>query len=195
MTCKTHIAVANAVNLLLFNPTSTRELAILIGATTLGSVICDLDIVTSDSHKYVDYLVLGVSLVVFGLLILELYTSIGLLTYLKSKTTLFQFLVSFIAFLLTCFYGMHQPHRSFMHSVLGTIVLSTILYIPFKNVAFIFSLGMLSHIILDMLNKKGIAVFYPLKDRFCLKLCSSDKLANNVIFVVSTISIIYLLFI
>ena len=84
--------------------------------------------------------------------------------------------ISIFALIIVC--GMIAAHRSYMHSLLIGLVLSGCLYVICAPLAPAFAIGYLTHILLDLLNKTGMCLFWPLKKRFCLKLCASNKRAD-----------------
>lgn len=83
--------------------------------------------------------------------------------------------------------GIFCPHRGMTHSLfaLGVIAVGLALAgIPslyFKTAL----IGYGSHLLLDLLNKEGIQLFFPFKVRVSLKWCRSDGTLNNLIFLVS----------
>ena len=90
--------------------------------------------------------------------------------------------------------GSKTSHRSFTHSILGLFIYTAILSYSFKdNIVTPFFFSYLSHIILDLLNKKGISLYYPFKFRFSLKLCESSGKVNQLFFTIFSLSIIIVL--
>ena len=45
-----------------------------------------------------------------------------------------------------------------------------------------FAAGFLSHLVIDLLNRKRVHLFYPLGRGVCLNLCSSRGLVNRILF-------------
>lgn len=84
-----------------------------------------------------------------------------------------------------CAFGMHTSHRSCMHSLLMGILLAVCVYVMLPGCAKAFLAGFLSHVALDLLNRKGVRVFWPLQKGICLHLCSADGLANKALCVLS----------
>ena len=84
--------------------------------------------------------------------------------------------------IFVCYYGYRQPHRSFLHSFLGLFILSFLCYFAFGNIVIPFSIGLITHIILDLFNIKGLRLFYPLKNKYSLKLCVYNGKVNNILF-------------
>lgn len=72
-------------------------------------------------------------------------------------------------------------HRTFMHSLLAGAIFSGSLYIFCEPLAKPFMIGFLMHILLDLLNKKGEQLLWPLKWRPCFNLCASDGKVDHVL--------------
>ena len=56
--------------------------------------------------------------------------------------------------------------RGFLHSILGWFILSIAFYIVGGELGIYFSIGYLSHIILDMLDESPFEIAYPFKADF-----------------------------
>lgn len=196
MTKKTHVVCANALALAIMRPTSIKYVAIGMVAASIGSVISDLDITTTKSHKEMDKIIL---LVLIGILLCVLgdyYYNLGIYNLLLNNTNLLKIVFGCLFFLLTCFYGMHKPHRSFLHSILGLIILTGLCNVIFSACSPYFFIGMASHIFLDLFNKKSVQLFFPFTDRFSFKFCDSDGLVNNILcFGCSIVLLIQMIFI
>ena len=104
-------------------------------------------------------------------------------------------LIGMGAILGICIFGKNQPHRSFMHSILAVALLSGATYIILPEIVPYLSISMLSHILIDTLNKKRVHIFYPLPWGIAFNLCKAKGLVNDIIFKVASIltimSIIY----
>lgn len=68
-----------------------------------------------------------------------------------------------------------------MHSLLIGLVLGGCVYVICAPLAPAFSIGFVSHLILDLLNKTGMCLFWPVKKRIKLNLCASNKATNAVL--------------
>ena len=82
-------------------------------------------------------------------------------------------IVGLCILLVICAYGKEQPHRSLMHSLIVLAALGWCIKLLIPSAYMYFCIGLLSHLGLDVFNKKGIQLFYPYRKRFCLKLCSA----------------------
>ena len=179
MTSKTHISTGIALASAITLPGSLKSFAICITAATIGSIISDIDVTTSTSHKELTK-ILTISVIAIILCTLaETFFQIGIMNFILGQTNLSRMLIGFFAFLLICAFGMNQPHRTFMHSFLCLIVLSAIVCFMLPGATLPFAIGMFSHIFLDLFNKKKIQLFYPHKWRFAFRKCPANGKVNN----------------
>lgn len=81
--------------------------------------------------------------------------------------------------MLLCLVGYFQPHREFTHSFLALLLFSGAVGLFSSSIQPAFAAGFLSHIMLDVLNKKSVRLLFPIGTGFCLKLCYADKMANR----------------
>lgn len=190
MTSRTHIATSTAITMAIINPSSLSYLTIALSTAVLGSTIPDIDIITSDSREYLTKILFILTISIITCLGLEIYFDLGLIELIKKKTEITYILVGLTLFLVTCFYGIHKPHRTFMHSLICLLILTYLVSIIFKISTLPFFIGMLSHIVLDLLNHKKIQLFYPFKKRVGLNLCDADGIVNNITFAIFSITFI-----
>lgn len=94
-------------------------------------------------------------------------------------------------------------HREFTHSIVGSLILSLIMNVILKklnlniNTIYIFSLsftiGIISHILLDMFTPAGVVLFYPIykkKVRFGGFVLSSKRFSIMEVIVIISLSIL-----
>ena len=86
------------------------------------------------------------------------------------------------AFLLLCAFGKEQPHRSFMHSIPALVSLTGCVEIIFPLAAPYFAIGFISHLTLDLCNRRDERLLYPLKWGLSFGVCSSKGLVNRILF-------------
>lgn len=193
MRCRTHIVAANSLLLLASTPTNNKELIVSLAFCTLGSAISDLDIRTTNVHKMVDGITIFSTIITIIAFYIDMKYKYGIFSTIKHGL----FFLPILGLLLTlgiAFFGSHQPHRSFLHSILGTSILTLVFYFCFGNIWYPFLIGMLSHILLDLLNKKSVRIFYPVKKGFCLNLCEYGGIIDKGIFYLGIVFIILKLF-
>ena len=191
---KTHVACGNLISLSVIQPTTISGLLITIGASTLGSLLPDVDLKDSTTDKLFDRLMTSLITIIIMSVIIKYLFNINLYTIIKEYNNIFNYLISICIFIVMSYLGSKTSHRSFTHSILGLIIYTSILSYSFNNTITIpYFISHLAHILLDLINKKGIALLYPLKFRFSLNLCSVDGTINKLLFVLFSISIIVVL--
>jgi len=188
MTKNTHLATGVALATAIIMPSDMRSLAVCICGAAIGSTISDVDVASSKPRKELNTIV-GISVTAIAILImLEVIFKIGIYQLIESQTGLYRTLLGFVTFLLLSIYGTTTKHRSYTHSVIGIMTFTGAICIILPSMALSFCLGMISHVLLDILNTKKVKVLYPYKKfGIALKLCHSDGKANMLIGIISTL--------
>ena len=185
---KTHIACANLISLTLFRPTSIADLLITIGTSSLGGVLPDVDLKDSTSDKLFDRLMTSLITIIIMGIIINYYFNINLYNVIKGYNNIYNYILCISIFITMSYLGSKTSHRSFTHSLLGAFIYSSIISYSFNDqIVLIFFISYLSHIILDLLNKKGIELLYPLKIRMSLNLCEVKGTVNKILFITTSI--------
>lgn len=170
---KTHLVVGITSALLIMQPNAFNDLVMGIGAAAVGSLISDIDVETSVSHKKADYIVRGSILMLLILAALDFSGKMSVWNHISANELWIHKIVGLCILLVICAYGKEQPHRSLMHSLIVLAALGWCIKLLIPSAYMYFCIGLLSHLGLDVFNKKGIQLFYPYRKRFCLKLCSA----------------------
>lgn len=195
MTAKTHVSVGMASTLLITQPKSIKEILLCLGVASVGAVISDIDVSTSEAYEAVNKVIKIVLIAAIVLAFVEYNWSFGIIESFKNDSNIIRLLIGITAILGICIFGKNQPHRSFMHSILAVALLSGATYIILPEIVPYLSISMLSHILIDTLNKKRVHIFYPLPWGIAFNLCKAKGLVNDIIFKVASIltimSIIY----
>lgn len=181
MTGKTHFAAGEAAVLLLLHPSTPKELALCVGTAAIGSLLPDVDSTTSKSHKELSLLLSISTIALIIITALELHFDLGIIRLLQRETNLLRIVLGVAAFLMICGIGLTLPHRSFMHSITCLMLLSGIVWEIFPVLLPAFFVSMSSHLILDLLNRKGLQLFFPLDGRYCLHLCPASGRVNDML--------------
>lgn len=189
---KTHIAVGTACALAVVGTAGFPGcLAALIGGP-LGSVACDLD---TKSNSYCRdalvsrFIAIGIAIFSVAVAYVLMEGTEGLIT----KYFDYQMLIAAFFLILVILLSRLSSHRSFSHSFLALVlwIASLALLSPMITVAF--TVGFISHILLDLLNKKPVHVFYPIGKGFCLKICYANKLMDKILLICGIVASITLL--
>ncbi len=187
---KTHVMCANLVSLYLMKPDNISELLITCGVASLGGLVPDVDLKDSTSDKLFDRLMTSLITIVLMSFLIKYFFDIDLYCKIK-EYDIFSYLISVCLFIILAYFGSKSSHRSFTHSILGLFIYTGILFYGFEfNVVIPYFVSHLSHIVLDLFNKKGIALFYPSRFRFSLDLCESNGKVNKFLFILFSILIV-----
>ncbi len=179
---RTHFVVGIAAGLAVCHPGTLPALLAGIGVSALGGVLPDIDSGTSTAHKDADR-IMAVCAVAAGFAVVsEAVFHVGLYSRLVENGAIARAVIAALVFLLVCFYGKEQPHRSFMHSIPALVVLAACILQIFPDAGQYFAAGFASHLLIDLLNRRRVRLFYPLGKGFCLNLCSSRGLVNRILF-------------
>lgn len=179
---KTHMAVGIAATLAITQPDSFSEVVLATGVGAIGSLLPDIDVGTSNSHKETERIVRTTILMIVAIFLLEYYLNIDIVKPLMEDHGIAKLVIGALLFLGLCGFGAEQPHRSFMHSFLAMILLSLSLGLVSKNFVPYFAVGFLSHILLDLLNYRKVKIWYPLKRGARLGLCKASGIGNDLFF-------------
>ena len=179
---KTHLTTGVAVSLLLVKPDTLPMLIVGGAAAAIGSVISDIDSDYSDARQKAD-MVLGFCLsLVVSIIAADAIWHFGIYESLRSVTTLWRMILGAGMFIVICAYGRSKPHRTFMHSVTALILLTANMEIFAPIMVAYFIPAFWTHLILDLLNRRRVRLFWPLKKGYSLRLCSSDGFINHLLF-------------
>lgn len=180
MMSRTHLTIGVGSALAVMLPTEAKFCCTAFIGGLLGGIIPDNDILDND---YTGDAILG-QVIAFGttagILILDKILNIGLCNELFSRSTINLFFGLFI-FIGLYVFGLFQEHRKFTHSFLAMIIYSLAVLCIYPPLAKPFFIGYTSHIFIDLLNKKKVQIFWPIKAGICFGICYANKLGNKVL--------------
>lgn len=184
---KTHMAVGIAATLAITQPSGISELLLAVGAGSLGALISDIDVGTSNSHRDADKITALSVVVVLAVFALDYFCNTQIIERIIGSSGYLRIIAGLLLFIGICAFGKEQPHRSFMHSFLALILLSFALGLIWEKTVIYFAVGFLSHLATDIFNKKKVRLLYPLKGGVSLGLFHAYGLANDIFFAVGSI--------
>ena len=184
---KTHMAVGIAATLAITQPSGISELVLAVGAGSLGALISDIDVGTSNSHRDADKITALSVVVVLAVFALDYFCNTQIIERIIGSSGYLRIIAGLLLFIGICAFGKEQPHRSFMHSFLGAVMLTGCVDVIYPDAAPYFAVGFLSHLATDIFNKKKVRLLYPLKGGVSLGLFHAYGLANDIFFAVGSI--------
>ncbi len=179
MLSKTHMAVGLSAALTFCAPGKGRSLAPVLLGAAVGSLICDIDCKREDRNRK-DVLygrVLG-GILIAGALWLDASSGGGVTRFLREEAA-WRMGAGLLLFVICAMAAAYSVHRGFSHSLLAMALYSLSLVLFLKPVVPAFAVSYLTHLALDLLNKKPLRLLYPSRKGYCLKLCRADRLGNT----------------
>lgn len=185
---KTHVAAGVAASIAIIHPETTTELIATIVGGAVGGWICDIDVRKNKNSKDVVQTLILVAIISIVCIFIDYRLGKGMCEHIINSFAPYT-LIKAGLFLVGIGYGaIFTSHRGFMHSIFAVIYFTSLLWLLYKPISIPFGIGYATHIILDIMNKKGLQLLFPLKKRYCLELCSSDGLANSILMYISIIA-------
>ena len=194
MQTSTHAAVGVCLGLALTMNRPAEYAMTGVTVAAIGAIISDIDVGES-GKKTTPIIIGGLSLGLLAMLVI-IWERVfpGLIELWRVSSGLLRSVAGGTIFGAGCLWGMKRPHRSFLHSLLGMVILTGAVYLVLPIAAFYFLVGMISHVILDLMNYRPVQLFYPFKKGVSLRLCYSKSRVSNIILILSVMGIALLLF-
>ena len=192
MMSKTHLTVGIAAALAAAPATTEGLFYALIGGS-IGSMICDIDRSSEGTVRDAGVGWLITAVVSIAAWMKEsIFSGVGF-TYRDLisdpwKLICLAFLIGMYLFAIT------GAHRGFSHSFLMLFCSFFFIFFISRRASLFYAIAFLTHIILDVLNKRPVRVFYPMKKGFCLYWFYCDGTANNVLMLLGAAAVVALLF-
>lgn len=190
MTGRTHLFVGAASALAVTRPSTTEGCLTAMTFGALGGLICDIDMRDNRGSKQALYARLSVMLLIAVALVSDTLADSGVIARFK-ETLDKRTAVGAAAFIILCIIGVLQPHRKFTHSAAALILFSCALAMVDIPLCVPFAMGFVSHLALDILNRKKLQLFWPLKTGVSFNICYSNKLADKLFFTAGVICTAY----
>lgn len=183
MMSKTHIAVGIAASLAAA-PATPEGLSYALMGGAIGSLICDVDRNAEGPTSDVRQGWLIAFTIFFTAFMHESFSSWQTFRteYLLANPKI---LVSLLLLIVLVLVAINGAHRGFSHSMLMFLGSSVLIFCISKQTSLFYAIGFLSHLLLDVLNKKPVRIFYPAKG-FCLGLFYANGVANRVLLLLGT---------
>lgn len=192
MMSKTHIAVGMAAALALAQTGSAESCIAAVIGGSVGGIIADCDITPSRAHRDAlvgRLIVAGIALVAIAI---DSQTGAGICGYIVDNLGV-SLVAGVLLFAGLTAVGARSDHRSFTHSLVAMAAFCFAVYLACEPLLPYFAAGYASHLALDVTNKQGIKLFWPIKAGVSLGLCSAKGVANKATCAVGAIAAIALL--
>lgn len=104
-------------------------------------------------------------------------------------------IIGIIAFVILVYILRQSEHRTVTHSLLGLTLFSLCILLAAKSLALYFVIGYSTHLILDMVSKRGIALLYPYNKKVKFNIIDEDKNIELALLISSLLGALYIIFI
>jgi len=179
MLAKAHVTVGMAAAFTIMKPETIAEALPVIAGGALGCLICDLDCEVTKEKTESSHWRIVMGLITAAALIEDHLLNAGMWSSLGSNGPYLWF-AGLVIFVLTSGFASVSSHRGFSHSLLALALFAGSLWLIFPTMAIPFVITFVSHLILDMLNKRSVRLFYPAEKGVCLGMFYADRFANKV---------------
>lgn len=165
MNGRTHEMAAAASAVAVMHGSDSKSLVLGTMVALMAGTLPDIDLVDNRKGK-------GLKMVME--VIKQAIIPIGMAVYYGSD--IYQIAI----WMSLCIFLVLQPHRGFSHSIwcMG-VMCGTFVWLTSETYMTWFLIGYGSHLVLDLLNTKDVALLYP--KGFCLKAVKAGGLADDVI--------------
>lgn len=178
---KTHLAVGVAAAAAVLQPSTASGClaALLCGA--VGGVLCDVDTLRKEGKNDSIMVQLSAAAIAACVLAADYFMKLGLCASVLSldRQRLF---FAFSVFAALWIVGFFSNHRGFTHSIACGAMFSFAVHRLCPTLAVPFAAAYASHIAIDLLNRKGLRLLWPLKGGVRLGWCYSDRTADTLLF-------------
>ena len=191
MMSKTHLAIGVASSVAVLGPQSDMALCLAVIGGALGAITPDIDTVRTERKADA----LTAQMMAIGLTVLLLAANFAarseISTYVANHHT--AAILGGLAYLVLIAIAFLAPHRGFTHSLVAMTAFSWALYFVYPPVVPAYVNGYLSHLLVDLTNKREVPLLFPMKKGFCLRWFYANRLANKLAFGIGTLSAVGLI--
>ena len=191
MMSATHIAIGISTAMVITQPHTVPGFITSIVGGAAGGIVSDID---SRSNSYFRDALngrLAVLVIIAASLLVDWVTSSGMVAALLNPEHLVSVILGLGIVGVLLLVGYFQKHRGFTHSFLAMFLFTLGVCFIYGDLIIPFAFGFLSHLMLDILNKSPIRIFFPFRKGICLKLCYANKVANQICLYAGIATIVY----
>ena len=186
---KTHAAVGCAtvlaVHLTVTGIPSMRHMVIAVATGTVAAVLPDIDLESSKASKQAASVLFLISILALGAAVFVCIPQTGGLSGLFETSGVYnRQVLGAVMFIVYIRAGLQGPHRGFTHSVTALIAVSVSAYLAAGAFAADVFAGYASHLVLDLLNKKGMRLLWPSEKTYCIGICTASGHADQVVHII-----------
>ena len=176
---KAHLTIGMAAAWTLAMPETMPAALPVIAGAAAGSLICDIDCDSPAERRDASKQRILAALITAAALTADKLSGAGMWKSLAESGS-YLWCAGVAGLVLTLAFANVSAHRGFSHSLTALALETLCVYLIFPQCALPFAAAFISHILLDMTNKKRVRLFYPAKKGVSLGIFYADRLANRV---------------
>ena len=189
---KTHFAIGIAAATAVMQPQTAPECLTAVLAGSVGGVLCDIDNLRNEGKTDSIVIQLFAAATAACALTADHFMQGGILASALSGDRNLM-IAGGMLFAIAWIAGYFASHRGFTHSIAALVLFSAAAQLILPAAGPGFAAAYASHLALDLTNKKGMQLLFPLRKRFCLKLFYADKSANILFFQLGILGALFLM--
>lgn len=178
---KTHFTMGIATALVVSQPSTIPGVLAVVAAGGIGGKLPDIDQKRGNVEREKVYDSIIEFFFIGAILAVDFFIGNGICRYVADNWGV-RIWIGLAGIIILSILGIISHHRSFTHSFVCLALYGVAMYFFCYPIAIPFTVGYLSHILLDLFNKTGMPLFFPIRHRFCLKKCGANGKANKVLY-------------
>jgi len=187
---KTHFAIGIAAATAVVQPQTAFECLSAVLAGAVGGVLCDVDTLRNDGKRdsvAIQCLSAAVSVCILAA---DRFLNTGLCAAALSQNRQ-RLILGAAVYVALWIIGYFSNHRGFTHSLAAGAMFSQAVHWLCPPLAVPFAAAYASHITMDLLNKKGLRLLWPMKGGVRLGWCYADRTADTLLFQLGILASIF----
>ena len=178
---KTHFFLGVTAALAIAHPQTAVDCLPAVLGGAMGSVLCDIDNLSNKGKNDSVVIQLTAAATAAGVVALDALLKTGLIDSILSLDRQ-RLIIGAAAFVLLWLIGYFSDHRGFTHSIAACALFTQAVWVLCPAISIPFAAAYASHIVLDLLNRKGVRLLFPMKGGVRFGLFYSDRTANDLFF-------------
>ena len=186
----THLTIGLATSIAILQPKQFKDYLPVFAGAAIGSIICDFDCRSEKGMRDALYGRIAAFAIFVIAALVDLIIKGKMTSYIFENKSNKILLFALVVFIGTSLGAVFSEHRKFSHSLLAMILYGVSLCFVCFPLFLPFIIGYISHILLDLTNKKPVLLLWPSEKEFYLKWFYASETANTVFLVIGCIGLV-----
>ena len=186
----THLTIGMAAAVAIYRPDTFVDYMPVFAGASIGSIICDFDCRSEKNMRDALYGRIAAFVIFIISVLIDFIKKGKISNYVLSNLSNKLLLGGLVVFIVVSLFAVFSEHRKFSHSLLALVLYSGSLLFVCRPILIPFIIGYVSHILLDVMNKKPVLILWPSEKGFSLDWFYAGKTANTVFLVLGCFGLI-----